>query len=52
MKRVILRTDLLKKSEYSKKYGINRPRLDQMIEDGLLVVERISNTDYVLVKTA
>ena len=52
MKRVIQRNDLLKKAEYSKRYGINRPKLDQMIEDGLLVVERISNTDYVRIQVS
>jgi hypothetical protein len=52
MKKVILRHDLMKKSEYAKQYNVNRPKIDQMIEDGELVVERISNTDYVRVKTA
>lgn len=52
MKRVIERKDLLKKSEYSKRYGINRVKLDKMIEDGKLVVERISNTDYVRINVA
>jgi hypothetical protein len=52
MKKIILRNDLMKKSEYAKKYSINRPKLDRMIENGELVVERISNTDYVRLKTA
>lgn len=52
MKRVIIRKDLIKKAEYSKRYGVNRPKLDKMIEDGLLVVERISNTDYVRIPTS
>lgn len=47
MKRVIIRKDLMKKSEYSKKYGINRVTIDKMIERGELVVERISGTDYI-----
>jgi len=51
MKRVILRKDLMNKTEYSKKYGIDRPKLDRMIEDGKLVVERISNKDYIRIPT-
>jgi hypothetical protein len=47
MKRVIIRTDLIKKSDYSKRYSINRVTLDKMIQDGVLVVERISGTDYI-----
>lgn len=47
MKRVIIRTDLIKKSDYSKRYSINRVALDKMIEEGRLVVERISGTDYI-----
>jgi len=52
MKRVVFRKDLMKKAEYSKKFGINRPSLDRMIDEGKLVVERISNTDYIRVETA
>jgi len=47
MKRIIVREDLLKKLDYSKKYGINRVSLDKKIESGELVVERISGTDYI-----
>lgn len=50
MKRIIIRNDLMKKTEYSRKYGINRVSLDKKIEDGELVVERISGTDYIKVK--
>lgn len=50
MKRVILRNDLMSKSEYSKKYNINRVAIDKMINEGRLVVERISNVDYIKIK--
>lgn len=50
MKRVILRNDLMSKSEYSKKYNINRVAIDKMIDEGKLVVERISNVDYIKIK--
>ena len=48
MKRIKIRTDLMSKSEYSKKYGINRMRIDSLIENGELSVERISGTDYII----
>lgn len=47
MKRITIRTDLMSKSEYSKKYLISRPTIDKMIKDGELCVERISGTDYI-----
>lgn len=47
MKRIIRRNDLLSKSEYSKKYGIDRVKVDRMIEDGKLVVEEISGKHYI-----
>jgi len=50
MKRMIIRTDLIKKSDYSKKYAINRVTLDKMINDGSLVVEQISGTDFIRIK--
>jgi hypothetical protein len=50
MKRILVRSDLLNKMEYSKKYGINRVRIDKMIENGQLRVERISGTDYIILK--
>jgi hypothetical protein len=48
MKRIKIRQDLVSKSEYSKIYGINRVRIDAMIESGKLHVERISGTDYII----
>lgn len=47
MKRVVLREDLMKKSNYSKQYGINRVTLNKMINEGKLIVERIDGTDYI-----
>ncbi len=51
MKRIIIRKDLLNKTDYSKKYNISRPTVDKMIDRGELVVERISGTDYIRIKT-
>ena len=51
MKRMIIRNDLIKKSDYSRKYKINRVKLDQLIQDGKLVVEQISGTDYIRLET-
>jgi hypothetical protein len=51
MKRVIVRKDLIKKQDYSKRYGVNRVKLDQLIQDGKLVVEQISGTDYIRLET-
>jgi hypothetical protein len=50
MKRVKIREDLLSKSEYSKRYNLNRVRIDKMIESGEVSVERISGTDYIILK--
>jgi len=50
MKRIKIRKDLVSKTEYSKRYKLNRVRLDIMIENGDLQVERISGTDYILLK--
>lgn len=47
MKRIIERKDLMSKMDYSRKYGVNRVAIDKMIEDGKLVVERISGVDYI-----
>jgi len=47
MKRIIVRKDLMNKKEFSEKYQINRVSLDKKIEDGQLVVERISGIDYI-----
>ena len=49
MKRVIIRKDLMKKSDYSKKYNVNRVTLDKEIRDGKHVVEHISGTDFIRV---
>ena len=51
MKRIIVRKDLIKKSDYSKKYGVNRVKIDQLIQDGELVVEQISGTDFIRLET-
>ena len=50
MKKIINRTDLMSKSEYSRKYNINRVALDKLIDDGKFVVERISGIDYIRLK--
>lgn len=50
MKKIKIRVDLINKSEYSKLYNINRVRIDKMIEDGILHVERISGVDYIVLK--
>lgn len=50
MKRIKIRTDLMSKSDYSKKYGINRVKIDKLIEEGELHIERISGVDYILLK--
>lgn len=48
MKRTTIRTDLMKKSNYAKKYNVSRPTLDKMISDGLVSVEHIDGTDYIV----
>ena len=47
MKRITIRNDLMKKSNYAKKYNVSRPTLDKLIENGELNVERIDGVDYV-----
>ena len=37
----------MSKTDYSKKYNVSRPTIDKMIEEGKLVVENISGTDYI-----
>lgn len=49
MKRIIIRKDLMSKSEYSVKYGISRPKIDDMILSGELAVEEISGKHYIKV---
>ena len=41
----------MSKSEYSKKYSVNRVTIDKMIEDGKLAVEHISGVDYIKLET-
>ena len=48
MKRVTIRKDLMKKQNYAKHYGVSRPTLDKMISDGLVSVEHIDGTDYIV----
>lgn len=50
MKRRIVRNDLVSVSEYSKRYNVNRVKIYQLINDGKLVVEHISGTDYIQLK--
>lgn len=50
MKRIKIREDLVSKMEYSKRYNVNRVRVDIMIESGDLSVERISGVDYIVLK--
>jgi hypothetical protein len=47
MKRITIRTDLMNKSNYSKKYMISRPTIDLKIKNGELAVERIDGVDYI-----
>jgi len=51
MKKIIVRKDLMKKSDYAKKYCINRVTLDKEIQEGKHVVEQISGTDYIRLVT-
>ena len=47
MRKIIIRKDLMSKSDYSKKYGIDRVRIDRMINEGDLIVEEISGKHYI-----
>ncbi len=40
----------MSKTDYSKKYNVSRPTIDKMIEEGKLVVEQISGTDFIRLK--
>lgn len=51
MKRIIVRNDLMSKSDYSKKYNINRATLDAWIKTGKVVVEEISGKHYIKLVT-
>ena len=50
MRRITLRNDLMNKMDYSKKFGIDRPTIDRMINEGKLAVEEISGTHYIKIK--
>ena len=50
MRKILIRKDLLSKSDYSKQYKISRPTIDRMIESGELAVEEISGTHFIKVK--
>ena len=47
MKRKKIRTDLISKQDYHKRYGTPRPKINDMIESGKLSVEEISGTEYI-----
>jgi hypothetical protein len=47
MKRITIRTDLISKSNYSKKFMISRPTIDSKIKNGELSIERIDGVDYI-----
>ena len=50
MKRITIRTDLISKSNYAKKYMISRPTIDTKIKNGELAIERIDGVDYIKIK--
>ena len=50
MKRRIIRHDLVSISEYAVRYNKSRPAIYKMIDNGELVVEHISGTDYIRLK--
>lgn len=50
MKKITIRTDLMKKVDYAKQYNLSRPTIDKKINDGDLQVERIGTTDYIKIK--
>ncbi len=49
MRRIKIRNDLMSKSDYSKKYKINRVKLDELINSGNLAVEEISGKHYIII---
>lgn len=51
MKRKIIRHDLVSISEYAIRYNKSRPTIYKMIDNGELVVEHISGTDYIRLTT-
>ena len=50
MKRITIRTDLMSKSNYAKKYMISRPTIDTKIKNGDLAIERIDGVDYIKIR--
>jgi len=50
MKRITIRTDLISKSNYAKKYMISRPTINTKIKNGELAIERIDGIDYIKIK--
>lgn len=47
MKKIKIRTDLISKQDYHKRYDVSRPKINSMIEEGKLTVEEISGTQYI-----
>ena len=47
MRRIKVRHDLMSKTEYSKKYGVDRTTIDRKIKAGDLSVEEISGKHYI-----
>jgi hypothetical protein len=43
----VVRTDLLSKSEFARKYKISRSKLDELIRDNMLNTELISGVAYI-----
>lgn len=50
MRKIIIRKDLMSKSDYSNKYGINRVAIDKKIKDGELTVEEISGKHFIRIR--
>ena len=50
MKLITIRTDLMSKSNYAKKYMISRPTIDTKIKNGELAIERIDGVDYIKIR--
>jgi len=50
MKRITIRTDLMSKSNYAKKYMVSRPTIDTKIKNGELAIERIDGVDYIKIR--
>jgi len=44
---VVVRHDLMSKSNFSRKYSVSRSTLDNMIQSGLLPGEQIDNVFYI-----